>query len=186
MRGDVEVGAIPQHVGAAVGARIEQDARVLPGLRRQVEPEDVEIGADRVEEAGPPEAVVPPELALRLGAARRAARAGEGPVLVADVAQRGRSRRRDQSSHQKKAAHQGGQARGVEAAGAEHGRWNPPWVSARYCRRSTRAASSPMFTLLRAPVGSPPRRARRRRPRRSCSSARRRSPSRPRCRRRRR
>ena len=67
MRGDVELRPVPQRVGSGAGAVVELNARVDPGAGGQVKPMNVVGQGVGVPQAPPPDAVVPPQLALRLG-----------------------------------------------------------------------------------------------------------------------
>src|SRR6185503_21186432 len=66
VRGDVELGPVPQAVGVAVRSCVDRRARVDPVPRRDVEPVDRERLSARAPEVPPPGTVVPPQLALGL------------------------------------------------------------------------------------------------------------------------
>src|SRR5437870_5295313 len=81
--------AIPENVRMRVGPSIDSDARVLPCLRRDVQPKYVEVLCARAPHIGPPGAIVPPEHALRALRSCRSACSRVRLVLIADVARRG-------------------------------------------------------------------------------------------------
>src|SRR3990172_3950985 len=89
MRSHVELlrGRVPEHIRQAVIAAVDQGAPINPGLGGKVEPVNVVVLVGIVEQAGPPEAVVPPHLALRLlagGLTAAAAAVGEVTIAVGD------------------------------------------------------------------------------------------------------
>ena len=83
LRGDVQVRPVPERVGTGARAVVEGRRRPDPRLGAGIEPVDVEVSRRRAPHAGPPGAVVVPELALGLRSGDGVA--GGGEVLVTDV-----------------------------------------------------------------------------------------------------
>ncbi len=86
--GDVElIGAgIPQRVGTRAAAVVDRCSRVHPGLVGEIQAEDVVRRGARRPHACPPEAVVPPQLALRLLTSERVLGPDGGRPLEPDIA----------------------------------------------------------------------------------------------------
>ena len=120
--GDEQLRAVPEHVGVRVGTAVGEDPVVLPGPRRRVELEDVEVVADDVPHVRPPHPVVEPQDALgTLGASRRApARVGRaGGLDTGGRRRRHGARQRDRLAAVGAAAQGRGQRDGTNGNGQQ-------------------------------------------------------------------
>src|SRR4051812_24877310 len=86
MRGDIQLLPIPKRVGLGRWPVVEQCASVNPDLSGEIQAEDMIGAVTCAAETTPPEAVVPPQLALGFLASRgRIAGCAEAEVAVADI-----------------------------------------------------------------------------------------------------